>query len=163
MAIEPEELEGLDDAAVRALYEQRLASQRAASAAQREVGPQLDLTSSCCCMQARCCCLFGEMGHLGESSMRYFFPACFGACNTVRVSHCLVREAASCARSPGLHLPSEAWHCHLTNDWSESDRVSAHAQDFSDLVAQKASQQKRKAAQAKEASAAKKQKESFKF
>jgi len=47
VAIDPEELEGLDDAAVKALYEQRLADERARHSREVNSSPDCDHLRGC--------------------------------------------------------------------------------------------------------------------
>ena len=58
---------------------------------------------------------------------------------------------------------SEAEVQELYNERKAAARAGAGREDFSDLVAAKAAQQKRKAAAVKDSKAAKKAKDSFKF
>ena len=127
VAINPEELEGLDDAAVQALYRQRLASQQAGQ--QREVWAATQLLLR-----------VTEGARAADACPRL---AVSSSCPTAQPGS--AASGSGPAAAPGV----------LTS-------TLPPAQDFSDLVAQKASQQKRKA-EAKQSQTAKKQKESFKF
>lgn len=84
--------------------------------------------------------------------------------------HCMTAEALM-----GQHMPNQTLHMgvnrlhpqemcgKITRTFAVSDGPTM-LQDFSDLVAQKAAQQKRKAAQAKDSGKSKKQKsDTFKF